>query len=180
MRILVAEDERNIATLYKVALESRGHRVVLHTDGVACLNAYREIHEQQVHTRPSNSKKSGGDVDRPFDVVILDYRMPSMDGLEVAKEILSMNSKQRIIFASAYVVEILAESVKQLGRVVELLPKPVSIDSLIDVVEDKGLYEELEKIKVKASALKNSNVTHAQLVDLLAGIKKLEKEIRGA
>ena len=103
-----------------------------------------------------------------------------MDGLKVAKEILTMNSKQRIIFASAYVVEILAESVKQLGQVVELLQKPVSIDSLIDVVEDKGLYEELERIKVKASALKNSNVTHTQLVDLLAGIKKLEKEIRGA
>lgn len=180
MRILVAEDEPNIATLYKVALESRGHRVVLHTDGIACLNAYKEVHEQLTHSKLASSKRNARAVVGPFDVVILDYRMPSMNGLEAAREILAINPEQRIIFASAYVVEILAESVKQLGQVVELLQKPVSIDSLIDVVEDKGLYEELEKIKVKTSALKNSKVTHAQLVDLLAGIKKLEKEIRGA
>ena len=39
----------------------------------------------------------------PFDAVILDYRMPRKDGLEVAKEILELNPRQRIIFASAYV-----------------------------------------------------------------------------
>jgi CheY-like chemotaxis protein len=36
----------------------------------------------------------------PFDVVVLDYRMPKKDGTEVAKEILDLNPNQRIIFES--------------------------------------------------------------------------------
>lgn len=59
-------------------------------------------------------------IQQPFDVVVLDYRMPKKDGLQVAKEILKLNPKQRIIFASAYVKETLVESVKQLNQVVEL------------------------------------------------------------
>jgi CheY-like chemotaxis protein len=73
----------------------------------------------------------------PFDVVILDYKMPKKDGLQVAKEILDMNPEQRIIFASAYVQETLVESVKELKKVVELMQKPFSMSALIDTVENK-------------------------------------------
>jgi CheY-like chemotaxis protein len=43
----------------------------------------------------------------PYDVVILDYNIPGINGMEVAKAILEINSHQRIIFASAYVSETL-------------------------------------------------------------------------
>ncbi len=105
--------------------------------------------------------------------------MPKKDGLQVAKEILALSPKQRIVFASAYVIETLGESVKQLGQVVELLQKPFDMDSFTSAIEDRGIYEELEKINVKVANLKKSNMTHSQLVELLAGIKKLEEEIRG-
>jgi DNA-binding NtrC family response regulator len=105
--------------------------------------------------------------------------MPKKDGLQVAKEILALSPKQRIVFASAYVIETLGESVKQLRQVVELLQKPVDIDSFTSAIEDRGIYEELEKINVKVSNIKKSNMTHSQLVELLARIKKLEEEIRG-
>jgi len=78
---------------------------------------------------------------------------------------------QRIIFASAYVVETLTESVKQLGQVVELLQKPFDVDVLADMVEDSGVYEELEKINVKVKELKSLDANHRQLVDLLVGQK---------
>ena len=77
------------------------------------------------------------------------------------------------------VVETLTESVKQLGQVVELLQKPFDVDILADMVEDRGVYEELEKINVKVKELKNLNANHLQLVDLLVGLKKLHKDIRG-
>jgi CheY-like chemotaxis protein len=48
----------------------------------------------------------------PFDAVVLDYRMPKKDGLEVAKEILKMYPEQRIIFASAYIKESLEGAIK--------------------------------------------------------------------
>ena len=84
---------------------------------------------------------------------------------------------QRIIFASAYVLETLKESVKNLRQVVELLQKPFEIDDLVDTIEDKGVYEELSKLNVKIKELKDLDVTHAQLVDLLAGVKKLQNAV---
>jgi CheY-like chemotaxis protein len=167
VEILVVEDELDIAMQYEVALKSRGHDVIVKSDGQACLDAYLAALQK---TRNAVT---------PFDVVILDYRMPEKDGLQVAKEILALRPKQRIIFASAYVVETLTESQQHLGQVVELLQKPFEIDILADMVEDKGIYEELEKINVKVKELKNFNVTHRQLVDLLVGLKKLQKDIRG-
>jgi CheY-like chemotaxis protein len=165
VKILVAEDEPVIAAQYRVALESRSHDVAIKNDGQSCLDAYRA------------ALKARDAV--PFDAVILDYRMPNKNGLEVAKEMLALRPKQRIIFASAYVVETLTESVKQLGQVVELLQKPFEVDVLADMVEDRGIYEELEKINVRVRELKNLNANHRQLVDLLVGLKKLQKDIRG-
>ena len=57
--------------------------------------------------------------------------MPQINGLDVAKEIFSINPHQRIIFASAYVKENLEESVKCLNKIVELIQKPFTIDKLI-------------------------------------------------
>jgi CheY-like chemotaxis protein len=84
----------------------------------------------------------------PYDVVILDYKMPGMNGMDVAKEILAVNPHQRIIFASAYVKETLQESVMQLKQIVELMQKPFTITQLVDTVEDKQVYEELKNLNV--------------------------------
>jgi hypothetical protein len=51
--------------------------------------------------------------------------------MEVAKEILTVNPHQRIIFVSAYVKETLEESVKQLRQAVELMQKPFEPDVLV-------------------------------------------------
>lgn len=177
MKILVAEDETNIAWQYKAALEARGHHVRCEENGQDCINTYKLAMARSANSRGLRGKASQKST--PFDVVILDYRMPKKDGLQVAKEILALSPKQRIVFASAYVIETLGESVKQLGQVVELLQKPFDMDSFTSAIEDRGIYEELEKINVKVANLKKSNMTHSQLVELLAGIKKLEEEIRG-
>jgi CheY-like chemotaxis protein len=84
----------------------------------------------------------------PYDVVILDYKLPGMNGMDVAKEILAVNPHQRIIFASAYVKETLQESVKQVKQIVELMQKPFTITQLVDTVEDKQVYEELKNLNV--------------------------------
>jgi CheY-like chemotaxis protein len=64
--------------------------------------------QQRYHDKDTSSS--------PFDVVILDHKIPKKDGLQAAKEILDINPEQRIIFASAYVKETLTESVKQLKK----------------------------------------------------------------
>ena len=66
--------------------------------------------------------------------------MPQMNGLEVAKEIFAVNTRQRILFASAYIRDTLLESVEKLNRLVEVLNKPFGKQELIDTIDDKSIY----------------------------------------
>ncbi|HJT47011.1 MAG TPA: response regulator, partial [Nitrososphaeraceae archaeon] len=96
-------------------------------------------------------------------------------GMQVAKEILAINPHQRIIFASAYVKETLIDSIQQLNQVVELLQKPFGENELIDTIEDKEIYTELQKLNVKIEDIKVANFRHDQLRELLETLKKIDK-----
>jgi CheY-like chemotaxis protein len=111
----------------------------------------------------------------PFDAVILDYIMPRKDGMQVAKQILGMNPKQRIIFASAYVEKTLEDSVKQLKQVVELMQKPFGTEALVKTVEDKEVYEGLKRIMVSMKDIKNTDPSPQQLRSLLEGLRNIQK-----
>ncbi|MFQ5969568.1 MAG: response regulator [Nitrososphaerales archaeon] len=132
MKILIAEDEHQIAKQYKIVLEARKHHAVTTPDGEECLRVYRDALKQ------TGTKSDNGS---PFDVVVLDYRMPGMNGMEVAKEILKLNPKQRIIFASAFVRELLLESAKELNQPVEFIQKPFKLGAIVDTIE--GSQEKL-------------------------------------
>ncbi len=123
MKILIAEDVRHTALQYKIALEDRNHQVFTTIDGEDCLRAYNEYHV---------NAKSGN----PFDVVIVDYRIPKRDGLDLAKQIRIINPKQRILFASAYLKDALLDSLKELHGI-EFIEKPFDLEELIEVVERK-------------------------------------------
>jgi CheY-like chemotaxis protein len=114
----------------------------------------------------------------PYDAVVLDYRMPKKDGLQVAKEILAASPSQRIIFASAYVKETLRESVKELRQVVELMQKPFLPEALVDVVEDIEAYPELKKLFVNVRNMTESDFEDPSpdlIKDILEGLKKIQK-----
>ena len=174
MRILIAEDEQDISTLYKIALEKRNHKVVLTSNGEDCLKAYNDELYKNTFEESNNYCCIIG-IRSIFDVVVLDYRMPAINGLEVAKEILAINPHQRIIFASAYVKETLEKSIKQLKQIVELMQKPFSVSELIETIEDIRLYNELKKLNVDTDIIKAMNPTHEQVMDLLEKLKGVEK-----
>jgi CheY-like chemotaxis protein len=166
MNVLVAEDEKDISTLYKLAPEERGHRVTITNNGDECLQVYhRELQNVTLNTNPSAHTE-------PFDAVILDYKMPKIDGMQVAKEILAINPHQRIIFASAYVKETLVDSIQQLNQIVELLQKPFGEDLLADTIEDKEIYLELQKLNVNIDDIKAADLRHEQLRKILDILKK--------
>ncbi len=133
------------------------------------MKAFRERHDDCYNISITSSRSS------PFDAVILDYRMPKKDGIEVAKEILCINPNQRIIFASAYVKETLKDAVKELKRAVELMQKPFKLEALIDTIEDMEIYEQLKKLQVDADAFKAANLTHEEVSNLLEAIIKIQK-----
>jgi CheY-like chemotaxis protein len=93
MNILVAEDHSETAFVAdcKHRLEDRGHIVTITSAGEECLKTYHD----KLHIIALYSDAT--DHIQPFDVVILDYDIPDINGFEVAKEILSVNPHQRVI-----------------------------------------------------------------------------------
>src|ERR671914_2157857 len=176
MRILVAEDGEDIKTIYYMSLVERGHKIILTSDGEECLMVYRQkLQEQQQQQQRYHDKDTSSS---PFDVVILDYKMPKKDGLQAAKEILDINPEQRIIFASAYVKETLVESVKELKRVVELMQKPFSMSALVDTVENREAYEGLKSLMTTARDIvkdSDNNPSSDQIRHLFKGLRKVQK-----
>jgi CheY-like chemotaxis protein len=196
MQVLIAEDDLDIATLYKKALEKRKHEVTITSNGEECLKKYMDtLHHmtfgvslptlsmpRMPATRMDPALSSTGSTafrsvnkSAPYDVVILDYSMPSINGMEVAKEILAINSHQRVIFASAYVKETLEHSIKQLKQVVELIQKPFELSKLVDTIEDKEVYEDLRTLNIDVDLVKAANPTHEQIIDLLERLKRIQK-----
>jgi CheY-like chemotaxis protein len=169
-RILIAEDDEDTALTYKIALRDAGYEAKIVDNGEECAKIYLE--KFQEFRLLKSKKKAVHPYDQPFEVVILDYRIPRMDGLQVAKEILTVNPRQRIIFASAYVKETLKDSVKGLKQVVELLQKPFSSQILVDVIRDKQVYKQLRRYRVDTKILQKAELTHEQLMELLNIMKR--------
>ena len=170
MKILLAEDNKEISTLYNITLETRGHQVTVTNSGEECLEVYhRELQNVTLNTNLSDHVQ-------PFDAVILDYKMPKINGMQVAKEILAINSHQRIIFASAYVNDTLVELVQELNQPVELLQKPFGQDVLVETMEDKEIYSELQKLNVNIDDIKAANLRHEQLRGILEVLKNTRQE----
>lgn len=125
LKILIAEDEKDIADSYAEILQRRGHLVVVTYNGADCLTEYLAAFEDLEQL--------------PFDVVIIDHMMPGMDGARVARNILDMNIKQQIIFVTGYGSDLLAH----LGGIsnIDFLTKPVVSAALIKAVENYDLVE---------------------------------------
>ena len=59
------------------------------------------------------------------------------------------------------------DSIQQLNQIVELLQKPFGQDVLIDILEDKEIYSELQKLNVNIKEVKAAGLRHRQLTEIL-------------
>ena len=134
LKILIAEDDEDIAYQYAESLKSLGHGVFVTKDGEECLSAYRYGLMKSFDNRS------------PFDVVVVDYAMPKKNGVELAKAILAEQPKQKIIFVSAH-GNLLLEDLEEFGSNVEFLSKPVSILALIAKIEGKRIKDVTRAVK---------------------------------
>jgi two-component system chemotaxis response regulator CheY len=112
--VLIVDDELFIVELYRDILQLRGYRIVgTAFDGEEAVRKY--------NTNP----------EKP-DVVIMDHRMPVMNGVQATKEILRMNPKQKVIFVSA---DVMVEKEAREAGAIEFLPKPFRMDDLIEKMQ---------------------------------------------
>jgi len=100
------------------------------------------------------------------DVVLLDIKMPGMDGLEAGKAIRKIRPEARLIFVTAYDEFTYAQEAVALGASRYLL-KPVAAEELITLLDD--LAREIEK---ERQARKETEQLRAALEEMLPLIRQ--------
>jgi DNA-binding response OmpR family regulator len=125
-RVLVIEDEENIRHMTRLTLEAAGYEVGEAANGMQGLETYGH----------------GSD----WDVVLLDQRMPGMDGLETLQKIKDRNPAARVIMVTAYASIELAVDAMKLGAT-DFVRKPLTPEILRGAVQAA-----LEKGEGKAAA----------------------------
>ena len=152
-KILIADDEMDILSLYKNFLSAKGKEVTTTTDGHKCVEEYKRQYNQE--------KSESG-----YDIVILDQKMPIMTGLQAAVEILNVNPRQRIIFASGYLEKTLIDVLGKLNKAIEIIEKPFSLMVLENMINNTTILEKLEKININQEE-KEINVKVAEILEVL-------------
>ena len=147
---------------YERGLECRNHNLLVSNTPEACLKLYHaELQKIFFKTDPVEHVQ-------PFDVVILDCGSCGPGGIEVAKEILALNPRQRIVsIVTAEGYESIAKSSEEVKSSLEILRKPVTNNRIIDIIELKEVYLELQKMHVDTNIIKRANFRHEQIISIL-------------
>jgi DNA-binding NtrC family response regulator len=112
-KILVIDDEPSIRDLLDTLLRRKGYVVVLAESGRKGLELFRREHP---------------------DVIILDMKMPGMDGLTVLQEIHRLDPRQPVIILTGAGTAEMEQQVRALG-VTEFVEKEFSLDHLGDALK---------------------------------------------
>jgi CheY-like chemotaxis protein len=112
-RVLIIDDEEHIRKMMRITLEAAGHAVGEAQDGYEGLKLY-------------------GD-GSAWDGVVLDQRMPGIDGLETLKRIKANNPRARVVMATAYASIELAVDAMKLGAS-DFVRKPMTPETLRNAV----------------------------------------------
>lgn len=113
LRILVAEDEALTRTILRARLEKLGHQVVAEAE-----NGVQAVDAARTH--------------KP-DAIIMDIRMPEMDGIEAARQIYG-EKPTAILFLTAFSEDTLVEQASEAGALAYLM-KPFRKEDLSPALE---------------------------------------------
>lgn len=112
-RILIIDDEENIRRVTRLTLEAAGYEVGEAANGAQGLDLYVD--------------------GSSWDVVLLDQRMPGMDGLEVLRRLNQRDTAAQVIMVTAYASVELAVDAMKIGAT-DFVRKPMTPEILRNAV----------------------------------------------
>ena len=116
-RILLVDDEHDIALAFKISLENNGFTVDAFNDPEEALSNF----------------EAGF-----YDLLLIDIKMPKMNGFELYREIEKIDNKPKICFITAF--EVYYRSLRELFPTVKVdcyIKKPITTDDLVQRINSE-------------------------------------------
>jgi DNA-binding response OmpR family regulator len=114
-RILLVDDEHDICMVYQIVLEDAGYECISYTDSVKALKEFRPNY---------------------YDLILLDIKMPILNGFELCKKIREIDKTVHIIFitaSEAYYEKFRGSHFPELSKV-NYIQKPIGNEELVQIV----------------------------------------------
>ena len=117
-RILIVDDEPDTCIVYQMVLQDAGYECKSYTDSVKALQEFRHDY---------------------YDLILLDIKMPVLNGFELCKKIRELDKTAKIIFITAsegYYEQLRTQSYPELDDDTNLkyVQKPIANDDLVRLV----------------------------------------------
>lgn len=148
IKILLVDDEKQFVDTLAERLAMRGFSARVAYDGPQALKA----------------------VEDPTDVIVLDLRMPGMDGFEVLRSVKKSNPQVQVIILTGHGGDAEEQTAYRMGAY-NFLKKPMDIDELLNSIR-MAYRDKVEKAMVAVSLAEGGDFDSAQDVlnekDLLA------------
>jgi DNA-binding response OmpR family regulator len=116
-RILLVDDEHDITFSLRIGLENNGFAVDIFNDPQEALSNFK------------------ADL---YDLLLIDVKMPKMNGFELYQEIEKMDNKAKVCFITAF--EVYYNSLRELFPTVKVdcyIKKPVTTDELVQRIKSE-------------------------------------------
>lgn len=142
MKILIVEDEAGIVQFLKQGLEEEGYEITTALDGLAGFELFKKEN---------------------FDLIVLDWMLPKMNGLELCKAIRIKDKTIPIIFLTAK--DTIQETIEGLkAGANDYIKKPFSFDELLERIKIHFRNQEENEV-LKLGTIEINVDLHQVLID---------------
>lgn len=119
-KVLIVDDNAGMARTTAMILKMKGYHATMALSGQEALTRMRE---------------------RPYDIVLMDIKMPAMDGVETFKRLKIIRPGAVVIMMTAYAVEELVQEALAEGAF-GVIYKPLDIDQVTGLIEEAMTHRE--------------------------------------